>query len=102
MLGILEDAQKSNRPAHVPAVAHAFNSTRHESNSLTLSHVRSSSTFAFDAVLGIEPDEYSRTRDRKEYVYGKQKRLQFVYRVLIRWRFGKQLVRQSDITGDIT
>ncbi len=85
MLGTLEDSQKTNWKAHVPALVHAYNSTRHESTGLTPHflmfgrHPR----LAIDAFLGIEPDVIKH-KDHSSYVSGLKSRLDFAYKVASR------------------
>jgi hypothetical protein len=86
MLGTLEDKKKLNWKAHVPALVHAYNSTRHETTGLTPHflmfgrHPR----LALDAFLGIDPDISFHTKKPAEFVEGLRKRLNFAYRVASR------------------
>ena len=85
MLGTLEDDQKRNWRAFVPALVHAYNSTRHESTGLSPHflmfgrHPR----LAVDAFLGLEPDVVVH-KDHTNYVTGLKKRLDFAYKVATR------------------
>lgn len=82
MLGTLEDIQKQNWKAHVPALVHAYNSTRHESTGLSPHflmfgrHPR----LAVDAFLGLEPD-VTKHKDHSNYVSGLKTRLDYAYKV---------------------
>jgi hypothetical protein len=70
MLGTLEDLQKSNLKAHIPALVHAYNSNRHESAGLTPHflmfgrHPRP----AIDAFLGVQPDDQLMSDDHSIFV----------------------------------
>ena len=86
MLGTLEDKQKVNWKSYVPALVHAYNSTRHETSGMTPHflmfgrHPR----LAIDAFLGIEPDSSLRSKKPTEYVDGLRKRLNYAYKVASR------------------
>lgn len=86
MLGTLEDSEKSNWKAHIPALVHAYNSTKHESTGLTPHflmfgrHPR----LAIDAFLGIKPEDSERSKSHSNYVKGLQKRLNYAYKVASR------------------
>lgn len=86
MLGTLEDFQKSNWKAHVPALVHAYNATRHESTGLTPHflmfgrHPR----LAIDAFLGITPETSERSKSHSNYVRALQKRLSYAYKIASR------------------
>lgn len=86
MLGTLEDDKKVNWKAHVPALVHAYNSTRHESTGLSPHflmfgrHPR----LAIDAFLGIDPNDTQRSKSHSNYVRDLQKRLDFAYKVASR------------------
>ena len=83
MLGTLEEKNKENWKAHVPALVHAYNSTRHETTGYTPHflmfgrHPR----LAVDAFLGISADESSFASTKSDYVTGLKSRLDFAYRV---------------------
>ncbi|MEW8548785.1 MAG: DDE-type integrase/transposase/recombinase, partial [Candidatus Thiodiazotropha sp.] len=80
MLGTLEEYQKCDWKAHVPALVHAYNATIHDSTGYSPyflmfgRHPR----LAIDAFLGISPDALSATR-QTEYVRKLQERLHFAY-----------------------
>jgi hypothetical protein len=86
MLGTLEDDQKVNWKAHVPALVHAYNSTRHESTGLTPHYLMfgRNPRLAINAFFGIEPDAVGRSSSHSNYVRELQKRLDFAYKVASR------------------
>lgn len=86
MLGTLEDKDKVNWRSHIPALVHAYNSTRHETTGLTPHYLMFGRhpRLALDAFLGIEPDSTVRGKKPAEYVDGLKKRLHFAYKVASR------------------
>lgn len=83
MLGTLEDRQKANWESHIPALVHAYNSTRHETTGFTPHYLMFGrhTRLAIDAFLGIEPDSSTRSKKQNDYVDELRKRLHFAYKV---------------------
>lgn len=83
MLGTLEDGRKRDWKSHVPALVHAYNSTRHDTTGFTPHflmfgrHPR----LAVDAFLGIEPDKDPSNQDKSSYISGLKRRLNFAYKI---------------------
>ena len=77
-------SKKANWKSHIPALVHAYNSTRHETTGLTPHFVmfgRHPRLAVVDAFLGIEPDGDFRSNSQPEYVENLKKRLRFAYKV---------------------
>ena len=80
MLGTLEDKSKENWKAFIPALVHAFNSTKHETTGLTPHflmfgrHPR----LALDSFLGLDPERICGTKT--EYARDLRSRLNFAYK----------------------
>ena len=84
MLETLEDKSKENWKAFIPALVHAYNSTKHETTGLTPHflmfgrHPR----LALDSFLGLDPEGFSGTKT--EYARDLRSRLNFAYKVASR------------------
>ena len=81
MLGTLEDKSKENWKAFIPALVHAYNSTKHETTGLTPHflmlgrHPR----LALDSFLGLDPEGFRGTKT--EYARDLRSRLKFADKV---------------------
>ena len=84
MLGTLEDKSKENWKAFIPALVHAYNSTKHETTGFIPHFLMFSRhpRLALESFLGLDPEGFRGTKT--EYARDLRSRLNFAYKVASR------------------